>query len=241
MPEAAVEFHEFSVSQSVKAKESRKNLPPELQGVVFDVLDSLMEDPLSPPDRVHKISRTNPVFIYINPVPALEVTFEIDYNNKTIYLLHFAAPVLVARKPIFISYSHKDKEWLDKLKLFLKPLEDQVDLWDDENIKAGDLWREEIKKSLMAARAAILLVSQNFLTSEFISTKELPELLDRADTEGVKIFWIAVSASTYKEYAIEKYQALNDPNCPLDSMKGGECNNVFCQIHDKIKEALAEA
>lgn len=241
MPEAAVEYHEFSVSQSVKAKESRKNLPPDLQGVVFEVLDSLMEDPLSPPERVHQISRTVPVFIYTNPSPALEVTFEIDYTKKIIYLLHYASPVLVARKPVFISYSHKDKEWLDKLRSFLKPLEDQMDLWDDEKIKAGDLWREEIKKSLMAARAAILLVSQDFLTSEFISTQELPTLLERADTQGVKIFWIAVRPSTYQEYPIQKYQALNNPKHPLTTLDDGECENVFCQIHNKIKEALAEA
>lgn len=241
MPEAAVEFSAFAINQSTEAKEKRQNLPTALKGVLLDAIDCLTENPTGYPGRVRQISRTGNVFLYTHPKPPMEVTYEVDVANKIIYLTHFVIPVVVVSKPVFISYSHQDNEWLEELKKFLKPLEKQLEFWDDTMIKGGDVWRDEINKSLGTARAAILLVSQDFLTSGFISTIELPSLLDRAGTKGLKIFWIAVRASTYQGYPIEKYQALNDPKSPLESLSEAERNRTFVQIHDKIKEALSEA
>jgi hypothetical protein len=105
-----------------------------------------------------------------------------------------SAPSFDLLKPVFISYSHADAEWLEKLKKFLKPLEneDKIKIWDDKEIKPGDQWEEEIEKSISAAKAAVLLVTQDFLTSKFISENELPLLLAGANERGVEIFWIAV-------------------------------------------------
>ncbi len=48
------------------------------------------------------------------------------------------------KRQIFISYSHNDREWLDRLKPFLRPLQRAAELqvWsDDEDLEAGSLWR----------------------------------------------------------------------------------------------------
>ena len=58
------------------------------------------------------------------------------------------------RTKVFISYSHADKEWLDRLKRHLKPLvrEGNLDCWDDTRIRPGDDWKKEIQDALDAAQ-----------------------------------------------------------------------------------------
>ena len=49
-----------------------------------------------------------------------------------------------------------------------------IDLWDDTRIETGDVWRTEIQEALDQTRVAILLVSADFMASNFIVGKELP-------------------------------------------------------------------
>jgi len=145
------------------------------------------------------------------------------------------------RSQIFISYSHEDTQWLDMLQTNLKPLirGGEIKLWDDTRIKPGSLWREEIEKALATAKAAVLLVSPDFLASEFISAHELPRLLEAAKNEGLKILWFAVRPSMYQRTEIERYQALNDPGRPLSEFPDALRDRELVEICKKIEEACA--
>jgi internalin A len=124
--------------------------------------------------------------------------------------------------------------------MFLQPLEKQglLRIWDDTNIRPGSEWLEEIKLSLESARVAVLLITQNFLTSEFIDQKELPVLLKKAENRGCLIFWVAVSESTVDDSELSRFQAANDPKQPLDTLSEPEQNRVFKSIYDRMKEAV---
>lgn len=241
MPDGSVEFAEFATRLSKEAMESRKALPEPAQKVVYDIIEELVLDPTKHRARSRPISRDGRILLYAHPTPPLEITYEIATEEKVIYFLHFAAPVIEPRKLVFISYSHKDEKWLLELKDWLKPLErrNEISLWDDSKIGAGSDWKAEIEKSLASARAAILLVSQNFIASDFIASNELPQLLEAAKTRGVTILWIAVSESAVEATDIVKYQAaMKDPARPLDSLKRPDRNKEFKHIFNRIREAL---
>jgi internalin A len=141
---------------------------------------------------------------------------------------------------VFISYSHKDSRWLDRLKVHLKPYErlGEVISWDDNKIKAGEKWREEIKLALERARVAVLLVSSDFLASDFIAKNELPPLLTAAERGGVKIVWVALGASAVGRTPINDYHCANEPKKTLDSLSRPEQNSVLAKICDKIAGAI---
>ncbi len=95
---------------------------------------------------------------------------------------------------VFISYSHKDETWKDRLVRHLGVLtrEGAFEYWDDRRIAAGDGWHAEIKTVMDRARLAVLLISADFLNSDFILGTEVPRLLQRREKEGLRIIPLIV-------------------------------------------------
>jgi hypothetical protein len=149
----------------------------------------------------------------------------------------------VKRDQVFISYSHKDKKYLEKFQTMLKPMmrNDTILVWDDTKIQAGAKWRDEIEKALARANVAVLMVSANFLASDFIAKHELPPLLKAAEQEGLKIRWVPVGYCLYEETELEPYQAVHNPSQPLESLRGAKLNQVLVKICQEIKAAATES
>jgi hypothetical protein len=145
------------------------------------------------------------------------------------------------RNGVFISYSHKDKKWLEQLLLFLKPRgrEGVILPWADTQIRAGQKWSEEIRQSLASAKAAVLIVSPYFLASDFIAEVELPSLLAAAETEGVTILPVVVSPCEVPE-SLSQFQAVNDPRKTLADMSQPERNRVWIAVAQAVASAAGK-
>jgi hypothetical protein len=240
MSEITSEFPEYATAYTKGAQAQRNALPETIRVALIEIEDAIAEDPDQYTHR--NDAPTEDTFIYKHPQPQIELTCKIDQDKKVIYFVHVAARTLEVAKPLFISYSHKDKEWLQKLRKFLTPLEkkDLIKIWDDREITAGDYWQEEIDKSLASAKAALVLVSQDFLTSEFIENNELPQLLSAAKDRGVTIFWVALGWSTVEDTELSVFQALNNPSEPLEDLEPSKQNREFVQIYKRIKAIVEE-
>ncbi len=138
----------------------------------------------------------------------------------------------MSRDHVFISYSHHDSDWLERLQKMLKPLQRQgmLDVWADTRIQPGQVWKEEIEQALARAKVAVLLVSSDFLDSDFIHTYELPPLLEAARQEGLKIFWVLVRPCVYEVTAIARYQAAYDTKTALSLLPPNQQEAALAQI-----------
>jgi hypothetical protein len=241
MPEPGLATDVYAVQYSDSGRESRKELSLEAKAALFDILDVLCANPDAFPGRARALSRDGRIRLYSHSSPPLQVTYEVDESRRVLHLLHFVSPKLQATKPVFISYSHKDAKWLEKLRQFLRPLEEQelIRVWDDNEIRPGSDWLGEIRQALELARVAVFLVTQEFLNSPFIRNEELPTLLEAAKNKGCLIFWIAVSSTTFEDSPLAKFQGAIPPSKPLDLMSEPEQNQVFVEIFRKMKAAVA--
>src|SRR6185503_14831110 len=70
---------------------------------------------------------------------------------------------------VFISYSHKDEIWKDRLVTQLRALEllGHIVIWEDRKIDAGEQWYPEIQEAMQRADIALCLISPNYLASKF--------------------------------------------------------------------------
>jgi Effector-associated domain 5/TIR domain len=138
---------------------------------------------------------------------------------------------------LFVSYSHADKEWLERLRVHLKPLDraGKIDFWDDTRIPHGAKWRQEIQKALDAASIAVLLVSADFLASDFVASEELPKLLHAEAQRGLRVIPIIVGPCLFNDMpALSEFQAANPPDKPLSSMSKHAQDEVFLRVAQAI-------
>jgi hypothetical protein len=141
---------------------------------------------------------------------------------------------------VFISYSHTDQEYLRRLLVHLKPLERAglIDLWVDTRIKAGDKWKQKVEIALTNATTAILLVSADYLASDFIVADELPPLLKKAAEGGTRIIPVVLKPCRYtRESALKDFQAMNDPGKPIVSLNDDAREAVYDAVAKEVERA----
>ncbi|MGD2086647.1 MAG: toll/interleukin-1 receptor domain-containing protein [Candidatus Aminicenantes bacterium] len=150
-------------------------------------------------------------------------------------------------KKIFISYSHQDEEWKKRLAKHLRVLELEgcYQVWDDRKIKPSSDWQPEIEKALDTAGTAILLVSADFLISDFIRKKEIPRLLERREKEGLKVIPLIVRPCSWQKVPwLGKIQAFPEDGVPLSSGTDSESEEKLTalveMVVDFIKDSITE-
>lgn len=110
------------------------------------------------------------------------------------------------RPTIFISYSHRDEDWKDRIVTHLG-VSQQFELWDDRQIAGGEEWFPAITEAIDRGAIGIVLVSANSLTSNFILKEEIPRLLAKRSSESLRLYPIIIRPCHWK--AVDWLSKLN--------------------------------
>src|SRR4051794_16239777 len=90
---------------------------------------------------------------------------------------------------LFVSYSHKDNQFRQELEAHLKILERQdiLEAWSDRAIEAGQEWEEKIRLNLETADIILLLISSDFIASDFCYSIELDHAMTRHQKSDARV------------------------------------------------------
>jgi TIR domain len=185
--------------------------------------------------------------VVFNPINAAQTqstseNADSDSKDKLDMSIKLSENSLLAanRTRVFISYSHKDKSYLERLQVHLEPYRRVgMDIWDDTKIAIGQQWRQEIEHAIAATKVAILLVSADFLASKFIADNELPPLLAAAEIDGAKIIPVIVGACNFDDSELSRFQAANPPSKPLNKMLPAKRDEVWRDVARKVKNSIS--
>lgn len=145
---------------------------------------------------------------------------------------------------LFYSYSHKDESLRDELNTHLKLLQRQgiIDAWYDRDITAGTDWANAIDTRLNTADIILLLVSANFLASDYCYDKELTCALDRHTKGEARVIPILLKPCDWESAPFGKLQGL--PTAHSTGIKPvtlwDNQDEAFCAIAQGIRKVAQE-
>jgi tetratricopeptide (TPR) repeat protein len=123
---------------------------------------------------------------------------------------------------IFISYSHKDAAWRERVITHLKAAGLSDETWDDCKIAGGDPWESKIEAAIQECRLAILLVSAEYLASDFVRGCEIPMLRKEQERRKIRIVPLIVKASPWQEMEwLHKTEVRPKDGTPLSDNDSG--------------------
>ena len=141
---------------------------------------------------------------------------------------------------IFVCYAHKDRKSLDKLETHLKPLQRQglIKVWKDREISAGSEWEPEIMKQFEMAQAILLLVSPEFLASEYCYGVEMKRAIEKHEREEAYVIPIILRPCLWRISPLAKLQALPRDGIPIIGPGWRNQDEAFFDVAEGIIELL---
>jgi signal transduction histidine kinase len=147
---------------------------------------------------------------------------------------------LVKPLEIFCCYARKDQPFLNDLRAHLIPLQrqDLIKIWADTDIGAGTEWEGEIERHLDTANIVLLLVSPDFMVSDYCYSKELKRAMERHERGNVRVIPIILRPTMWKRAPFGKLQALPNGAIPVTSWNNRD--EAFISIAEDIRKVTED-
>lgn len=158
-----------------------------------------------------------------------------------------SAPAGITEKPmmtenqaveVFFSYAHEDETLRDKLANHLKLLQRQglINAWYDRDISAGEEWKKEIEQQLNSAQIILLLISDDFLASDFCWSVELERAMERHEAGEARVIPVILREVDWHGAPFGKLQALPKNAEPV--MNWANIDQAFTDVARGIRKVV---
>ena len=141
---------------------------------------------------------------------------------------------------VFFSYAHKDEKWRNELENQLSGLKRQglITGWYDRKLTPGTEWASEIDMHLNTASIILLLVSPNFIASDYCYGIEMKRALERHEAGEACVIPVIVRPTDWKGTPFDKLQTLPTGGKPVTSWR--DRDKAFLDIAKGIRKAVEE-
>ena len=149
----------------------------------------------------------------------------------------------MTKPSVFVSYSHQDEHWKDRLRPHLGVLEQvgRITIWDDRQIGAGAEWYEKIKQVMERAAVAVCLISADYLASTFCVKEEIPYLLERRARDGMVLIPVLLRPCLWKAVPwLKPIQMLPRDGKSVSKDFKDDWDEVFAGVAERIFEILED-
>ncbi len=143
---------------------------------------------------------------------------------------------------IFFCHAREDEALLVQLKHHLRPLqwEGLIEIWHDRDIGAGTEWEQEITKHLNTAQIILLLVSPDFMNSDYCCSVEMKRAVERHELKEARVIPVILEHVFWQIDPLNKLQALPTDAKPVMSACWHNTNEAFFNITEGIRKVVEE-
>jgi hypothetical protein len=142
---------------------------------------------------------------------------------------------------LFLSYAHEDKRFCQKLETHLAGLKAKgaISPWYDGEIRAGAQWSEEIKHNLETSEIILLLISPDFIASEYCYGYEMKRALERHAEQEARVIPVLIrDVDDWENQPFAKLQVVPSGAKPVDNWDNK--NKAWVDVARNIRLACEE-
>ncbi len=146
---------------------------------------------------------------------------------------------MVEKVHTFISYSHKDRDLKDLFvsHLFTLIRTEGIELWTDDYLTGGEEWRQSINNAMRSADLVLLLISPNFIMSEYCYNQELKEAILMHQNRKAIVVPVGLTEVDITDTPFSELQML--PSNPTFVNKWKDPNSAFVDVIENLRKTLS--
>src|SRR5215471_14527334 len=141
---------------------------------------------------------------------------------------------------VFYSYAHKDEAFRNKLETHLSLLHRQglITVWHDRLILPGTDWSQTIDEHLERASVILLLISSDFLSSDYCFGIEMQRALQREQANEARVIPILLRPVDWKQAPFAHLQILPTDAKPITTWRNRD--EAFANVAAGIRRAIED-